>query len=100
MFPHFGDGQRPQAANSSPPITHISCTCKIRSCREWADRFGDGPGPGDRGDGLAALAFAFQQLAGSGPRVEDLNRRRELRAKIITSGDIVRPAVYSAISTT
>jgi hypothetical protein len=102
-----GDGKGVLDFNVEPKLftqvrtaAHRESEAAVKELQKWHDRFGDGPGPGDRGDDLAALAFVFQQLAGSGPKQADMARRDELRNKIITSGDIVRMAAYSAVSTT
>ncbi|ONF73923.1 hypothetical protein [Amycolatopsis keratiniphila] len=67
-----------------------------RELQAWADRFGDGLGAADRIGGPEGLAIAMSLAFGKGPRQEDMARRRELRGKIITTGDILRAAAERA----
>ncbi|MFB7678210.1 hypothetical protein ACFC26_43140, partial [Kitasatospora purpeofusca] len=68
-----------------------------RELREWADQWGDGPEVVMRESvrefggvtELAAMAAAFRPT----PPAEAMERRAELRAQVVTSGDIVRAAL-------
>ncbi|MFI1472388.1 hypothetical protein [Streptomyces wuyuanensis] len=72
-----------------------------KELQEWADRWGDGPDvimrQSVREHGgvtvLAAMAAALKQT----PPAEELDQRRELRAKVVTTGDILRAALDHAL---
>lgn len=73
-----------------------------KQLQEWADRWGDGPAvimqESVREHGgvtvLAEMAAAFKQT----PPAEELDQRRELRAKVVTTGDILRAALDQALA--
>ncbi|RJQ66159.1 hypothetical protein D5S17_35625 [Pseudonocardiaceae bacterium YIM PH 21723] len=68
----------------------------VAKLQKWHRRFGDGPGWAEReGNVLAMMVVAL----GPQPRAEDMQERRELRDKIITTGDILRDAAYRAVRT-
>lgn len=62
----------------------------VRQLQKWHARFGDGPGAAGR-SGRGSYTSAH-------PLKEDMDRRRELRAQVITTGDILRMAAESATS--
>jgi hypothetical protein len=68
----------------------------VKKLQEWQLRFGDGLGRADREGGMVGLAIMMRLASGRGPREADLERRQELRSKIVTTGDILRMAASEA----
>lgn len=66
----------------------------VRELHRWDERFGRGPAAG----GVEGFVAEMRSAMGSGPRAEDLRRREELRAQVVTVGDILRAAAAAALA--
>lgn len=69
----------------------------VQHLQEWFDRWGDGPAATDREDAPVATAGLIAHALHA-PRYEDLAERDAWRARIVTSGDILRMAADAALA--
>ncbi|MFF2354917.1 hypothetical protein ACFVVL_34765 [Kitasatospora sp. NPDC058115] len=72
-----------------------------RQLQEWADQWGDGPEvimreSARENGGVTVLAGMLAALAPT-PTADEMDRRAELRAKVVTTGDILRAALDRAV---
>jgi hypothetical protein len=68
---------------------------------QWADRYGPGPGAaeGEAAKGNPAAGLMMLAAALNPPSAAAMQARRELRAKIVTTGDLIRECVAEALAT-
>lgn len=69
-----------------------------RALQRWQARFGDGPRRTACAETTDSRPGKTKEALRRGPRQADMDRRRYHRAKIVTSGDILRAAANEAIS--
>ena len=66
---------------------------------DWADRYGPGPGAaaGEAAKGNPAAGPMTRAAARNPPSARAMQARRELRAKIVTTGDLIREGLDHAL---